>query len=327
MDGKFAAKTRKQFHTMESIRKGTLALLLLASTCCTVHSQTEEAQPYQDFSKHPRVYTPRYSFWFEGNINGTLKRFESGKPKWQYQIDYQYRRNSDASYIKNGEHYNIFKDMTASIIRPWIHYWAIPGKLRVSVSPIGNWASWTPRAEGDLKFFHEFRSTYQATLYDKVGKLEIQQRYRFEFRWVSAKVDANRSFNDIFTPLSFNSGSFRTRLRYNLRGNYPLGEKTYVSVWDELFLGLGHNSSNSKLLDQNRLVALYGIKFNQDRYPMKLELGVTWQVQPKYDMDVPVTQDISYGTFAHRNVESNLALQIYLIFDEFHRFRKNKKAE
>lgn len=96
--------------------------------------------PVQDFSTHPRVYTKRYSFWFEGNFNGTIAKDDSAKVRWQYQIDYQYRRMSDASYIKNGEYYNIFKDLFQNVIRPWIHYWLVPGKVRVSFSPKSNWA-------------------------------------------------------------------------------------------------------------------------------------------------------------------------------------------
>ncbi len=304
-------------------------IILIFSTAlsATVYGQTKatDATPYQDFSKSPRVWTPRYSFWFEGNLNGTLATYNNEQPKWQYQVDYQYRRNSDASYVEGGEHYNIFKDMTASIIRPWVHYWPIAGKMRLSASPLGNWASWTPKAEGSPEFFHEFRSTWQLTLYDKIGKFDIQQRYRFEFRWVADKTAAAGRVSDIFSPITFSDAAYRNRLRYNIRVNYPLSKKTYLSVWDELFLGLGHHTANSKLLDQNRLVGLYGIKFNQDRYPIKLEMGFTWQVQPKYNIQIPVTHDASYGSYENSNVESNLAFQVYLIFDEFHRFGKAKK--
>lgn len=305
-----------------------LSFLLLATNAIS-----QVVSPYQDFSKNPRVLTPRYSFWFEGNINGTIKRDKNQKPKWQYQLDYQYRRNSDASYIKDGEHYNIFKDMTASIIRPWFHYWPMAGKLRLSISPIGHWGSWTPKAEEPLSYFHEYRTTLQGTLYYHLGKLEIQQRYRFEFRFIGNKTLTNRTndatFTDLFSKGYYPSTGFKTRLRYNVRLNYPVSKdgSKYISVWDELFLGLGKNTANNKFLDQNRLVALYGIKFNHDRYPMKLEFGLTWQLQPKYNIDIPVTQDYTYGSFQKRNIESNLALQIYLIFDEFHKFRKSKEAK
>lgn len=297
------------------------------------NSIAQQAEPYQDFSKNPRVLTPRYSFWFEGNLNGTLKRDANQKPKWQYQVDYQYRRNSDASYIKDGEHFNIFKDMTASIIRPWIHYWPMAGKLRLSISPVGHWGSWTPKAEEPLSYFHEYRTTLQGTLYSNLGKLEIQQRYRFEFRFIGNKTLANRendaTVTDLFSSSYIPSSGFKTRMRYNVRFNYPLSKSgnTYVSLWDELFLGFGKNTANNKFLDQNRLVGLYGIKFNQDKYPMKLEFGFTWQLQPKYNITIPVTQDYTYGSFQNRNIESNLAFQVYLIFDEFHKFRKNKTTK
>lgn len=280
--------------------------------------------PYQNFSKDPRVYTGRKSFWFEGNINGTLKKTDSGRTRLQYQLDWQYRRSSDASYIKDGEHLNIFKDMSQHVLRPWLHYWAIPGKVRLSVSPIGQWGTWSPEAEGPKMYNTEYRSTYQLTLFQKFGKLELQQRYRFEFRFNGDNQARKGGVSDMIAHDNFGPNAYKNRLRYMLRANYPIsksGDK-YIALWDEVFLGMGKHVSNSKIFDQNRLVALFGKKIKNSRCPMKVELGFTWQLAPKYNIEVPVTQDITYGSYMKNNWESNLCFQVYFIFDEFHKLFK-----
>lgn len=287
----------------------------------------QSQQAVQDFSKHPRVYTQRYSFWFEGNFNGTLIKNDSGLPKLQYQIDFQYRRMADASYIKNGQYYNVFKDPFQQVVRPWLHYWIVNNKFRASISPIGHWATWSPTAEGPHTYNTEFRTSLQLTFFQKIGRFEIQQRYRFEFRWIGNNIQAQNYFNDITSSPTIPSTNFKERLRYMVRFNYNINKTTYLSLWNELFLGLGQNTPNNKLLDQNRVVGLFGKKYAQQKYPIKLELGFTWQVLPKYNFNIPPTQSASYGSFQKNNWESNLALQVYLIFDEFHKFKNISKSK
>lgn len=264
-----------------------------------------------------RVYIQRKSFWFEGNLNGSIRRNSRDELVWQYQLDYQYRRGSDASNVANGNHLNGFKDMQQNVVRPWIHFFPVAGKIRLSISPLGHWGSWTPRADGPVKYYHEFRSTYQFTMFYKIGRVELQQRYRYERRWISAKDSAMGGFKDVFSKGGeFYSDLRKNRLRYLVRANIPINKSgsQYISVWNEAFIGFGRNVANNKLFDQNRLVCLYGRKFNQDTYPMKLEVGFLWQVAPKYDL----------AQYGRQNWESNLALNVYLIFDEFHKFKHKK---
>src|SRR5690242_10642652 len=91
-----------------------------------------------------RNYTTRKSFWTELNIGGAISK----DSRWQYQIDYQYRRAADASYIQGGSTGNIFKDPYQQVFRPWVHYWVKPGAIRFSLSPLGYWITWTPSEEG-----------------------------------------------------------------------------------------------------------------------------------------------------------------------------------
>lgn len=305
---------------MHKLNKYHLLIITLL-TNYIVMSQT--AAPSQDFSNHPRAYTQRKSFWFEANLNGTLKKDDSGRTKLQYQIDWQYRRAGDANFISGGQSLNIFKEMQQHVFRPWLHYWPVSGKVRLSISPIGQWGTWTPKAEGTHLYFTEYRSTYQLTLFQKIRKFEIQQRYRYEFRWIGNKNTAKESVADLFSADKFLNPGHKMRLRYLMRVNYPISKsgKSYISVWDELFVGMGKHVASNKIWDQNRVVALYGRKLNGSN-PIKVELGLLWQVAPKYDMEVPATQSYSYQK---NNIESNLAFQVYLIFDEFDKLFKSKK--
>lgn len=260
-----------------------------------------------------RNYVNRKSFWFEGNINGSIRRNSNNELIWQYQLDYQYRRGADGSNVSRGSYTNIFKDMQQNVLRPWIHYYPVPGKIRISVSPLGHWGSWTPSGDGAVKYYHEFRSSYQLTFYQKFGRIELQHRYRYERRWVGNKELSQGGFNDLFSQEDFFANGRKNRLRYLMRANIPLNKSgsNYLAIWDEIFIGFGKNVANNKIFDQNRLVCLFGRKINQDSYPMKIEAGLLWQSAPKYDNPA----------LNYQNWENNLAFNVYLIFDEFHKFR------
>lgn len=273
----------------------------------------------------------RYSFWEETNFFGHL----TADKKWQYQVDYQYRRMSDASTINGGQHYNIFKDPYQQVLRPWIHYWIKPGAIRFSLSPLGYWATWLPPQEpqstpegksavGQRVFFPEFRVCPQVTLVQKFGRFEVIQRYRYEFRWLGQKTQVAGDISDFgdgynFGPNGAYGSNHAGRIRYQLRCQFPLNnakieKKTfYVNAWNELFLAVGKNTPVNRIFNQNRLIALLGYKFNTE-YPIRVEAGVTYQALFQY----------SAGAV---NVENNTALTVYLIFDEFHTLFKSKKTQ
>ena len=60
-------------------------------------------------STDKRINAYRSSFWFEGNLNGTIARYADSSAKWQYQLDLQYRRMSDANYVAGGSSANILQ--------------------------------------------------------------------------------------------------------------------------------------------------------------------------------------------------------------------------
>ncbi len=299
----------------------------------TVFCSIAQTPNYNATDKRINAY--RNSFWFEANLGGTLARYADSAAKWQYQLDLQYRRMADANYIQNGQKWNIFSDPYQQVYRPWIHYWVKPKTVRLSLSPIGYWATWTPGKEGTQQFFGEYRICPQLTLFQKVGKLEIQQRYRYEFRWQSNKVTSehNGGLADYGAGDNFVHNGQKMRMRYLLRVNMPLNGKStgtrgslYLTAWNELFLGLGANTANTKLLDQDRFVLLIG-KYFKSSFPVKVELGYTMQYLPKYDIAVATGQQAGGAyDYGRLNWEMNNSFQVFLICDDLHSlFNKKKK--
>jgi hypothetical protein len=293
----------------------------------------------------------RQSFWTEFNIAGTISK--SGK--WQYQLDYQYRRAADASYIQGGQHGNIFKEPYQQVFRPWIHYWLMPGSVRLSLSPVGFWVTWTPEAEAALypnqdgtatgqSVFPEFRICPQVSTFHNIGRFQFMQRYRYEFRYLGERRAADNNLSDFgkgfnFAPTNVGDQSVAAgwfgnnhlgRLRLQTRLQFPLNhakmqDKTvYINTWNELFLSNGKHVKNDKLLNQNRFVFLVGYRFNKD-VPIKIEGGVTLQTLYQFNVTTPPTNPTV--TYEKANVENNTAYTIYVIFDEFHKLFKKKNPK
>jgi hypothetical protein len=328
------------------MKKFNLFLLTIGTLLiCNLYSAAQTPAPAQNFADNPRANTQRKSFWFETNIGGSI----TANKRWQYQIDYQYRRMADASYIKGGDHGNIFKDPYQQVIRPWIHFWAIPGQVRLSLSPIGYWSTRTPPAEGSIypsptgntgsTVFPEFRICPQITLNNQYGRFQVINRMRYEFRFIGNRhATSNNFFEDLdfgysFYPNSQGQGygsSHQGRLRWQMRIQVPLNNKkvvpgtVYINTWNELFIGLGKHVNYNKMFNQNRLVAMLGFML-PGKFPIKVESGITYQAVALYNIGaVPTQPDLTYQK---QNVEYNLAYTTYLIFDEFHHIFKKKKQE
>ena len=316
-----------------------------------IRSFSSAQVPVQNFGSEPRAYTQRKSFWTEFNISGTISK----NKRWQYQLDYQYRRMSDANYIQGGQTGNIFKDPYQQVFRPWIHYWLIPGVLRFSLSPIGYWVTWTPSEETSLfpnkdgvttgqSVFPEFRICPQITTQQYFGRVLFVNRFRYEFRYLGERsaasntlADWGKGFNFAPTDVGDQSASqgwygnnHLQRLRIQTRFQIPINRKTvtektiYLNIWNELFLQTGPHVKNNKLLNQNRFVALTGYRF-KGSVPIKIEAGITYQTLFFYNIDSPPTSPAV--TYQGANVENNLAYTIYIVVDEFHKLFGKKESE
>ncbi len=310
--------------------------------------------PNQNVAQHPRVYDHRYSAWTEWNFNGSI----TADKRWQYQVDYQYRRMDDASYVIGGNHADVFKDRYQRVVRPWIHYWIIPGAIRLSLSPVGYWATWTPPAEGSYystaanpkgnagvaDFYPEIRTCPQITTVNQKGRFTFTNRLRYEFRWIGTRVaekgtgladvtDLHSGAYDFGEYGAFGS-AHKGRVRYQVRMQMLLNSKTmqkntiYLNVWDEFFLGIGREIGYNANMDQNRAVALIGWKVPCE-FPIRLEGGVTYQ--QVFNGAIAGKIPISNGTLgpggAKQNVELNTAYTLYVIFDEFHTIFKGLKKK
>ncbi|MEO1012930.1 MAG: DUF2490 domain-containing protein [Bacteroidota bacterium] len=89
----------------------------------------------------------------------------------------------------------------------------------------------------------------QLTLKDSFGKLKLSHRYRLESRW-------------IHTPEGTN---LRNRVRYRVKGIYPLGQDYFISASNEIFISL-----QAPLFNQNRMHIGAGRVFTPS---LKLEVG------------------------------------------------------
>ncbi|HSY62610.1 MAG TPA: DUF2490 domain-containing protein [Cytophaga sp.] len=318
----------------------TVALSIVGMLCA--YAQAPVPTPVQNFAAHPRAYTHRHSAWSEINFTGSIDSAQ----RWQYQIDYQYRRMSDASW-SGGNTADIFKNPYQQVLRPWIHYWVIPKRVRLSLSPLGYWITYSGPDEGQLYKVNgqnqgttvqpEFRICPQVTVNNQIGRLLFSNRYRYEFRFVGNRQQQSGGFFDdlgdgySFYPNNIGSGSgssHQGRFRWQIRAQLLLNSKKmqknsiYLNVWNELFLAMGKSVDFSKMLNQDRLVGLVGWKL-PTAYPIRLEAGVTFQTVYQYNLGVPANNpNITYG---NRNVELNTAYTVYIIFDEFHTMFSKKK--
>ncbi len=273
-----------------------------------------------------REVVSRNSFWTETVINGVIK------DKWRWQLDYQYRRTSDPSDL-DGHSNNMFKNNFQHVYRPWVHY-QLNENVRFSLSPIGFWETYTSSFESGStnKVQPEFRICPQFTLSNKIfnGRVTLDQRYRYEFRYFGTKVTTDKSeFVDYSYGMDFPSTGRKMRARYFLKATVPLNHKTlekntfYLTAWNELFIGMGKNTSNDKIWDQNRSFVMLGYKPNWD-FPMRFELGYSAIYKNTFTSKIDASgQFIETGHV----IEKNNILQVYIIFENFNKaFQKKKKS-
>lgn len=147
--------------------------------------------------------------------------------------------------------------------------------------------------------FNEHRIWEQFITKSKVGRVDIQHRYRLEQRWLENWLKNTENTDSL--------GGFvnKNRARYRVMANIPINrremsDKTlFISIYDEVFLGFGQNIAKN-VLDQNRLYAAVGYKFNSK---FSLQLGYLNQYVIKSD-----------GIKAERNHTLQVAISHYIDF-------------
>ena len=154
-----------------------------------------------------------------------------------------------------------FKHWQQSILRLGVEY-----AVNTKVSVMGGYAWIKTFPYGSQPVLHEFdenRMFEQLNLKDKVGRFEIQHRYRLEQRLLEQY--AKNATNDIVQV----DPVYRNRIRYRAMVVVPLSRKEmgdntlFLTVNNELFVGFGKGIAKNPL-DQNRLIAALGWRFNPE---------------------------------------------------------------
>ena len=161
-------------------------------------------------------------------------------------------RFKESSWAIHGEaqyrNYNFLGDLDQLLLRTGLQYNLKSGQA----SFLAGYASITSGALGESnETFHENRIYQEAILRQKLGRVGIMHRYRFEQRWI-----ANQDL--------------RTRLRYALFLNIPLNSKeltekgsVYIQIYDELFINGQRTERVTQLFDRNRIYAALGYRVSQ----------------------------------------------------------------
>lgn len=294
------------------MRKRVLLVLIVALALNKANSQADSRQAFT-----------RNSFWTETIFNGSIHK------NWKWQLDYQYRRQSAPSDVTGGSR-NPFNYDFQHVYRPWIHY-QLKENVRLSLSPLGFWETMTPAPEsgGVQKIQPEFRICPQVMITNKFGRVIIDQRYRFEYRFIGAKVDnpGNDDFAYSKGLVDFPDAMHKKRIRYSARFTILLGNHTklenktfYILAWNEFFLGLGKNTNNDKIWDQNRSFCLLGYKPKM-HFPMRFEIGYGLQYVNRF------SSTFTNGTLVEtgNKVEKNNIFQVYVIFEDFNKILSRKR--
>ncbi len=212
-------------------------------------------------AQSPRLRYHISNGWSDINLSGKIK----GKFSWQ--LENQHRREDEqGDYNENTTTGNIYNNLNQHVFRPYIHFQANPN-VRFSLMPLG-WIGSNRFKDGNPSaFFSELRIAPQVIFSQNFGRLRIDNRMRYEFRWFGN----NQAVSDFHMPYSgdFSTTTFKMRYRNQFKVSFPLNhekmqDKTfYLQAYDELFVNLGEKVANTNLLDQNRVLIGLGYKLNQ----------------------------------------------------------------
>jgi hypothetical protein len=213
------------------------------------------------FSQSPRQYYHIANGWSDINISGKI----AGKFSWQLE-NQQRREDMQGDYNTATTTGNPYNNLNQNVLRPYIHFQLNPN-VRFSLMPLG-WIGSNRFKEGSTSaFFSEYRVAPQVILTQNFGRVRIDSRLRYEFRWLGQ----NQDVSEFHVPYSgdFTNATFKERFRYQIKTTIPLNHakmdnKTfYVQAYDEVFVNMGEKVANTNLLDQNRVLVGMGYKINK----------------------------------------------------------------
>ena len=294
------------------MKKSLLFFILI----CLFRNHTTNAQAP---ATTQRDYIHNNMFWGNMIIQGKIKG------KFNYQCDLEERRQADPAHSPEPnstvghDHLNIIKHPYQNAVRPWIHY-QHNKFLRFSVSPLTWFGTWNYPVNGKTYFQPEWRIAFQVMTNQFLGRVILNYRYRYEFRFYGKKVLTDQP-GDITGPGSsydFWDVNRKGRFRYMVRALIPLNNKQmvkgtiYTMTSVEVFLSVGKNVKSANIFDQTRCYAGLGYKIGKDT---RIEAGYLNQMA------------FRLNNTAKNNVDLNNCLFVNIIFDDFNSFFKKKKAE
>jgi hypothetical protein len=173
--------------------------------------------------------------------------FRFAESPWAIHGEAQYRNN------------NLIGDLEQMLLRTGLQYNLKSGHA----SFLTGYASITTDIPGKAsQSFHENRIYQEVILRQKLGRIGILHRYRFEQRWIEEL-------------------NIRTRFRYALFINLPFNDKDltekgsiYGQIYDELFINGERPTENSQLFDRNRLYLGLGYRTSS---VLALQFGIMEQ--------------------------------------------------
>ncbi|MFN3999019.1 DUF2490 domain-containing protein [Algoriphagus sp.] len=172
-------------------------------------------------------------------------------------------RFTDSPWAIHGEvqyrNHNKLGDLEQLLLRTGLQYNLKSGQ----VSFLAGYASITTDIPGKASnSFHENRVYQEVILRQKLGRVGIMHRYRFEQRWIEEL-------------------NIRTRFRYAIFVNVPLNNKEltekgaiYGQLYDELFINGEKPTENSQFFDRNRLYLGLGYRTSS---VLALQFGIMEQ--------------------------------------------------
>ena len=185
--------------------------------------------------------------------------------KWGLHTEYQWRRS------------DYFENWQQSLMRLGVDYYG-PHETQYTLG-----YGWIKTFEyGDQPIMHNFnehRVWQQFIVKNKVGRVELNHRYRLEQRFLEQwkSTGPNQFETDGYV--------FRQRVRYRFLLTAPISRKEmqdntlFIAFYDEPFLGFGKGIGKN-ILDQNRLYGALGWRFTKD---FNIQLGYLNQYVVKTD--------------------------------------------
>lgn len=147
------------------------------------------------------------------------------------------------------------------------------------------------------KFYRENRLWEQFQINQKWNddKNTIIHRFRLEQRWVEQLMPENATY-------------YQNRFRYLNRNLFHIAhlrssnEEIYAVVQNEVFLNLGDNKINSKVIDQNRFLVGLGLNYNNN---IRLELGYMNQFVTSSSANDVMNHTVSVSLFQNLDLQKH----------------------